>query len=50
MEGGNEPGSFVWELLIWMGSVHLQPGPQAAALLSPCASEKSLLCSSLGLN
>lgn len=34
--------SFVWEVLICSG-------PQAAALLIPCTSEKFLACSSFGL-
>lgn len=37
-------------MFICMGSANLLPGPQAAALLIPCASEKFLVCCSFGLN
>lgn len=38
----NHVNLFVWEVLICSG-------PQAAALLIPCTSEKFLVCSSFGL-
>lgn len=43
MEGGNEAGSFVWEVFICSLALRQQH-------CSPCTSEKFLLCSSFGLN